>query len=109
MNAIVVAMPGNEDLARNIAVMTDAELGRLEYRKFPDRDSYLRFTTDIRARQVVLACSLHDPDSKVNAGQSLHDVGGARRRCNGARRGFRDQQSRSGNDRHNDHAGTVAR
>ena len=65
MNAVVFAMPGNDDLARNIAVMTDAELGRLEYRKFPDRESYLRFTTDIRARQVVLACSLHDPDSKV--------------------------------------------
>ena len=58
-------MPGNEDLARDITVMTDAELGRLEYRKFPDRESYLRFTNDVRTRQVVLACSLHDPDGKV--------------------------------------------
>ena len=79
MNAVVFAMPGNEDLARDIAAMTDAELGRLEYRKFPDRESYLRFATDVRTRQVVLACSLHDPDSKVLplllAAAALRDLG----------------------------------
>lgn len=79
MNAVVFAMPGNEDLARDIATMTDAELGRLEYRKFPDRESYLRFTSDVRTRQAVLACSLHDPDSKVLplllAAAALRDLG----------------------------------
>jgi ribose-phosphate pyrophosphokinase len=82
MNAVVFAMPGNEDLARDIAAMTDAELGRLEYRKFPDRESYLRFTTNVQTRQVVLACSLHDPDSKVLplllAAAALRDLGAAR-------------------------------
>jgi len=81
MNAVVFAMPGNEDLARDIAAMTDAELGRLEYRKFPDRESYLRFATDVRARQAVLACSLHDPDNKVLplllAAAALRDLGAA--------------------------------
>lgn len=79
MSAVVFAMPGNDELARDIAAMTDAELGRLEYRKFPDRESYLRFATDVRARQVVLACSLHDPDSKVLplilAAAALRDLG----------------------------------
>lgn len=82
MSAVVFAMPGNEDLARDIAAMTGAEPGGLEYRKFPDRESYLRFTTDIQKRQVVLACSLHDPDSKVLplllAAAALRDLGATR-------------------------------
>jgi ribose-phosphate pyrophosphokinase len=82
MNAVVFAMPGNGDFARDIAAMTDAELGRLEYRKFPDRESYLRFTTNVRSRQVVLACSLHDPDSKavplLLAAAALRDLGATR-------------------------------
>jgi ribose-phosphate pyrophosphokinase len=79
MNAVVFAMPGNEDLACDLAAMTGSVLGGLEYRKFPDRESYLRFTSDVRTRQVVLACSLHDPDSKVLplllAAAALRDVG----------------------------------
>lgn len=82
MNAVVFAMPGNEGLARDLAAMTGAELGRFEYRKFPDRESYLRFATDVRTRQVVLACSLHDPDSKVLplllAAAALRDLGATR-------------------------------
>ena len=82
MNAVVFAMPENEDLARNLAVMTGAELGRLEHRKFPDRESYLRFISVVRKREVVLACSLHDPDSKVLplllAAAALRDLGATR-------------------------------
>ena len=82
MNTVVFAMPGNEDLARDLAAMTDAEPGVLEYRKFPDRESYLRFTTDVRTSEVVLACSLHDPDSKVLplllAAAALRELGATR-------------------------------
>lgn len=82
MNVVVFAMPGNEGLARDIAAMTDAELGKLEYRKFPDRESYMRFSTDVRTKQVVLACSLHDPDRKVLplllAASALRDLGATR-------------------------------
>ena len=38
MKAVVFAMPGNEDFARDLAAMTGAEPGVLEYRKFPRRD-----------------------------------------------------------------------
>jgi ribose-phosphate pyrophosphokinase len=82
MKAVVFAMPGNEDFARDLAAMTGAEPGVLEYRKFPDRESYLRFTTDVRTSEVVLACSLHDPDSKVLplllAAAALRDLGATR-------------------------------
>jgi len=82
MNAVIYAMPGNEDLARDIAALTGSEPGALEYRRFPDRETYLRFATGVRNRQVVLACSLHDPDVKVLplllAAATLRDLGAAR-------------------------------
>jgi ribose-phosphate pyrophosphokinase len=82
MKVVTFAMPGNESLARDIAAITGTELGVLEYRKFPDRESYLRFTTDVRNKQAILACSLHDPDSKalplLLAAAALRDLGAAR-------------------------------
>lgn len=65
MKPQVYAMPGNEMLAAALADGTGAELGKLEYRKFPDRESYLRFHGDATGRNAVLACSLHDPDPKT--------------------------------------------
>ncbi len=82
MNAVIYAMPGNEDLARDITALTGSEPGALEYRRFPDGESYLRFLSDARNRQVVLACSLHDPDVKILplllAAATLRDLGAAR-------------------------------
>lgn len=82
MKVIIFAMPGNESLARDIAAITGTELGVLEYRKFPDRESYLRFTTGVRNRQAILASSLHDPDIKVLplllAAAALRDLGATR-------------------------------
>lgn len=82
MNAVIFALPGNEALARDIATITGSELGILEYRKFPDQESYLRFATNVRGRQVILACSLHDPDSKtlplLLAAAALRDLGAGR-------------------------------
>jgi ribose-phosphate pyrophosphokinase len=65
MNAVFFAIPGNEVLAAALANGMATELGSLEYRKFPDRESYLRFHGDMTGRDAVLACSLHDPDSKT--------------------------------------------
>ncbi len=82
MNAVIFALPGNEALARDLASLTGSELGVLDYRRFPDKESYLRFTTDVRGRRAVLACSLHDPDSKalpmLLAAAALRDLGAGR-------------------------------
>jgi ribose-phosphate pyrophosphokinase len=79
MTAVFFAMPGNEALAAALANGMAAEPGRLEYRKFPDRESYLRFHGDVSGSNAVLACSLHDPDSKalplLLAAAALRDLG----------------------------------
>lgn len=82
MNAVVFAMPGNDALAHAIASRIGAEPGILNYRKFPDRESYLRFDTDVRGTLAILACTLNDPDSKtvplLLAAAALRDLGAVR-------------------------------
>jgi len=79
MTAVFFAMPGNESLAAALASGTATELGSLEYRKFPDQESYLRFLGNVTGRNAVLACSLHDPDGKtlplLLAAAALRDLG----------------------------------
>lgn len=65
MKPVVLALPGNEQLAAGIAATLQTEVGRMTVRRFPDGESYVRVETPVDGRHVVLACSLHDPDSKV--------------------------------------------
>lgn len=65
MNAIVFALPGNETLAATLVEKLDAAAGTLAVRRFPDGETYLRLDTPVAGRQVVLACSLHQPDDKT--------------------------------------------
>ena len=62
--ALVISLPGNEDLAGKIAHRLDAELGKLATRNFPDGETYLRLESDTKGRDVVLVCTLDRPDPK---------------------------------------------
>ena len=64
---LIVALPGNEILAERLARSLDAELARLEFRRFPDGESYLRLHADPADREVVCVCTLDQPDAKVPA------------------------------------------
>lgn len=81
MKPLIYAMPGNEELAAALAKGTGTEQGWLEHRKFPDRESYMRFHGDVSGRNAILACSLHDPDGKtlplLLAAAALRDLGAA--------------------------------
>jgi ribose-phosphate pyrophosphokinase len=59
---LILPLPGNEALAGAVAALAGAELGALEHRRFPDRESYVRLVSDVRGREVVLVCTLVDPD-----------------------------------------------
>ena len=82
MKPVIFAMPGNEELGAQLASRVAAEEGRLEYRRFPDDESYLRFATSVEGRSVALACSLHQPDGKtlplLLAAAALKDLGARR-------------------------------
>ncbi|HKR88000.1 MAG TPA: ribose-phosphate diphosphokinase [Phenylobacterium sp.] len=62
---VILALPGNETLAAEIAAEAGAQLGTLETRRFPDGETYLRLLSDVAGRDVILVCTLADPDPLV--------------------------------------------
>lgn len=62
---LILPLPGNEALARQIAAAAGAELGQLETRRFLDGETYLRLASSVVGREVVLVCTLADPDPQV--------------------------------------------
>lgn len=79
---LILALPGNERLAGQIAAEAGAELGVVETRRFPDRETYLRLVSDVTGREVALVCTLADPDPQVLrlifAARTVRERGAAR-------------------------------
>lgn len=65
MKPLVIPLPGNEAAAQALAARLSAELGHLTLRHFPDGETYLRIDTDVRARDVMLVCTLARPDGQL--------------------------------------------
>lgn len=82
MNAVILAFPGNERLAADLAGTIRAELGHMTVRRFPDGESYVRIESPVDGRNVVLACGLNDPDAKIApllfAAATARELGAAR-------------------------------
>lgn len=78
---LLLPMPGNEAMAGAIASRGGAELGRLETRRFPDEEAYVRIASDVRGRQVDILCTLARPDpqlmSLILAAEAARDLGAA--------------------------------
>lgn len=64
MNAIMFALPGNEEMAEALSGLLGIELGKTEIRRFPDGETYLRIDSAVRDRTAILLCSLDRPDEK---------------------------------------------
>jgi ribose-phosphate pyrophosphokinase len=65
MSTIYFALPGNEELTNTLAKREQAEIGKAELRYFPDRETYVRVLSDVKQKNVVLVCTLHQPDDKL--------------------------------------------
>ncbi len=63
----VVAMPGNDVLATALAARLGLALVPAEIRRFPDRETYLRFTGDLKDDDLAMVCTLDRPDDKFLA------------------------------------------
>ncbi len=54
-----------DPMAPGLASALGAELGRMEVRRFPDGETYLRQVSSPSGRRVVLLCTLDRPDPKA--------------------------------------------
>jgi len=65
MKPLLIAMPGHEQLARQLAVLLPADDGELVVRRFPDGESYVRIESTVCERDVVVLAALDRPDDKL--------------------------------------------
>jgi ribose-phosphate pyrophosphokinase len=65
MNKLLFILPGNEKLGHLIQKVGNFETGILEQRKFPDNELYLRIISDVTGKDVIVLCTLADPDPKL--------------------------------------------
>lgn len=62
--AVFVPLPGNEELASELATLTAGELGELQVRHFPDKETYVRVISNVKNRDVFIICTLTRPDEQ---------------------------------------------
>lgn len=62
---VILPMPGNEAMARALAQRLDAELGVLDWRRFPDFEAYVRIASEVRGKRVHIVCTLANPDPQI--------------------------------------------
>ncbi|MDP1747741.1 MAG: ribose-phosphate pyrophosphokinase [Bacteroidota bacterium] len=65
MKKIVFALPGNEALVNYIVDSIHADLGVSEFRNFPDGETYVRILSRVEEKEVIVVCTLHQPDAKL--------------------------------------------
>ena len=65
MKPQVIAMPGAEAIAERIAGKLGTTCCRLESRRFPDGETYLRVADDVAGRDVLVVAQLREPDPQL--------------------------------------------
>ena len=58
MQRLTLALPGNEDFAGRLAQAYGSDVGRVETRRFPDGESYVRLHGEPVGQIVDLICTL---------------------------------------------------
>jgi ribose-phosphate pyrophosphokinase len=78
---MICAVPGNEAFAERLAVESASGTLALEWRRFPDGESYVRFLQPLQKQHITMVCTLNDPDTKtlalLFAARSARELGAA--------------------------------
>ena len=78
----VIALPGAERLAANLARELACDWSALQVHRFPDGESLVRIDAPVRGRSVVFAGTLDHPDAKIVpllfAADAARELGAAR-------------------------------
>lgn len=64
MKPLILILQKNDLTGGRLTAALDAQAGLVDIRRFPDGESYIRLETDVRSRDVIVVCSLDQPDGK---------------------------------------------
>lgn len=62
---VLFPLPGSDPISKDLVHALDVERGRMEFRRFPDSEVYLRYHTPLEGRDVIIVCGLDRPDDKI--------------------------------------------
>lgn len=65
MKRLLVAFPGSEGFAAELADATGCEIAMVEWHRFPDGESNIRFESDVAGCSLGVVCTLDRPDEKI--------------------------------------------
>jgi len=65
MKPIIFSYPGNESLAQMIAKKMPCDVGKAIFHIFPDHETLVKIESDIKNRDVIIVCSLNNPNEKI--------------------------------------------
>ena len=65
MRPLLFVLEDSHGLAKGLLHHIGIDVGEIERREFPDGESYVRLLTTVAGRDVVLLCSLDQPDAKT--------------------------------------------
>lgn len=65
MKPLLFLLDDNVQLANTLLASAIFEQGNCEARQFPDNESYIRLLSDCRNRDVVILCSLDNPNARI--------------------------------------------
>lgn len=82
MTRLALALPGNDTLADALATRLDAGRRAVMVRQFPDGETLVRVDGEVRSAEVIIAATLHHPDTVVMPlyflASTLRELGAAR-------------------------------
>ena len=64
MKPLIFIFPENEELGKRIITGVNGEEGQFILRKFPDNETYVRVTSPVEDREIIVVCTLHPPNDK---------------------------------------------
>jgi ribose-phosphate pyrophosphokinase len=67
MSVAICTFPASAAFGEGLRAELRASPVELEWRRFPDGESYVRYVEPVRGNNLVIVCTLNDPDSKALA------------------------------------------
>ncbi|MBE7170469.1 MAG: ribose-phosphate diphosphokinase [Williamsia sp.] len=64
-NGLLFILPGAKEIGRALMQQFNAEEGNAIIRKFPDGETLVKVVSDVYGREVLIVCSLNNPDEKL--------------------------------------------
>ena len=62
---ILFTVPGSEEMGRALTQQLNAEEGNAVIRRFPDGETLVKVLSEVYGREVMVVCSLNNPDEKL--------------------------------------------